>query len=320
MKYRVLANDGIAEVAKQKMIDAGLEVVTDKIEQDRLNTELNGFDALIVRSATKVRKDLIDLCPNLKFIGRAGVGMDNIDVEYARGIGRMVANTPAASSQSVAELVFAHLFGMARFLHHSNRAMPISGDIDFKVLKKNFSAGIELRGKTLGIIGFGRIGQAVARMALGLGMNVMPFKLDHDEVKIDIDFFKIKDAAMTITVATDPYEELLAKSDFITLHVPSVNKPVLGKSEFSQMKDGVCIVNTSRGGVVDEEELLIALNNGKVKHAALDVFENEPTPKKELLHHPNISLSPHIGASTLEAQHRIGLEMADRVIDFFKNL
>jgi len=313
---KILINDGMHTDAIIKLKTSGFEVDTVTIDQEMLPEFLKTYDAIVVRSATKVRQDLIDTAPNLKVIGRAGVGMDNIDVAYARSKGIKVINTPAASSQSVAELVFAHLFSMARNLYISNRKMPSSGASDFKSLKKAFSKGIELRGKTLGIIGFGRIGQSVARMALGLGMNVMPFKLDHDEVKIGIDFFKIKDAEITITVNVDDYEELLSQSDFITLHVPFPQgaKPVLTSKQFNLMKDGVMVVNTSRGGVIVEDDLLEALDNGKVASAALDVFENEPTPRKEILEHPNISLSPHIGASTIEAQRRIGMEMADKLI------
>jgi len=317
---KILINDGMHSDAIIKLKTSGFEVDTVTIDQEMLPEFLKNYNAIVVRSATKIRKDLIDLAPNLKVIGRAGVGMDNIDVEYARSKGISVLNTPAASSQSVAELVFAHLFSMSRNLFQSNRQMPEQGATDFKSLKKACSKGIELRGKTLGIIGFGRIGQSVARMALGLGMNVMPFKLNHDQVKISIDFFKIKDAEMTITVTVDNYEELLSQSDFITLHVPFPPgaKPVLTTNQFNLMKDGVMVVNTSRGGVIVEADLLAALNEGKVAAAALDVFENEPMPNQEILSHPKISLSPHIGASTVEAQRRIGMEMADKLISIFK--
>lgn len=319
---KVLINDGMSASGIELLKSANLDVHTEHIAQENLLEELKSFDAIVVRSATKVRKDLIDACPNLKVIGRAGVGMDNIDVEYARSIGRKVINTPGASSQSVAELVFAHFFSMARYLYQSNREMPSKGATDFKALKKSYAKGIELRGKQLGIIGFGRIGQAVAKTGLGLGMHILPFKLDHDSVKIGIDFFKIKDAEINITVHVDPYEEILRDSDFITLHVPFPPgaKPVITKKEFDQMKDGVYIVNTSRGGVIVEDDLLEALDSGKVAGAALDVFENEPMPRKEILEHPKISLSPHIGASTVEAQARVGEEMAEKLIKALKDI
>ena len=315
---RILANDGIAEDAKRLLEKAGHEVVTDKIAQEDLDTELNNFDGIVVRSATKVRADLIDKCPNLKFIGRAGVGMDNIDVAYARDKGITVSNTPSASSQSVAELVLAHMFAGARYLHHANREMPSKGDTEFKALKKDYSKGYELRGKNIGIIGFGGIGQALGRMCLGLGMNVLPFSLHHDEVRMEIDFFKVEHASLNIHVKTDDLDTILKYSDFISLHVPSMDTPLIGREEFSKMKDGVAIINTSRGGVIDEEALIEALDSGKVRFAGLDVFENEPTPRKSLLEHPNVIATPHIGGSTVEAQQRIGIEMAEIIIDCFK--
>ncbi|CAN5371966.1 D-2-hydroxyacid dehydrogenase [soil metagenome] len=316
---KILANDGIDAIAVEMLEKAGHTVDTNTIPQEELLTKLNKYDALIVRSATKVRKDLIDACPNLKVIVRAGVGMDNIDVEYARSAGKAVLNTPLASSQSVAELVFAHMFTLARFLHMSNREMPIKGETDFNKLKKNYAAGVELMGKTLGIIGFGAIGQSVARMALGLGMNVLPFKLHHAEVKIYIDYFKIKDAEVAIKMRTENFDDLLAHSDFITLHTPfkEGDAPILYKERFDKMKDGVFIINTARGGVVVEQDLVDAINSGKVAGAALDVFENEPLPSKAVLEHPKISLTPHIGASTNEAQERVGIEVADKLIAFF---
>ena len=317
---KILANDGIDDSGKVLLEKAGFQVDTTFIPQDELKTRLNEYDVVVVRSATKIRKEQIDSAPNLKVILRAGVGMDNIDVEYAKQAGKTVMNTPKASSQSVAELVFAHMFTISRFLHDSNRNMPLKGATDFNKLKKNYAEGIELRGKTLGIIGFGSIGQAVARMALGLGMNVMPFKLNHAEVKIDVDIFKIKDASLTVTVRTDEFDDLLAQADFITLHVPfkEGDPAVLYKERFDKMKDGVRIINTARGGVVVEKDLLDALNSGKVAAAALDVFENEPLPSQEILQHPKISLTPHIGASTGEAQERIGGEIAEKLIEFFK--
>ena len=313
---KVLINDGMSDTAVQLLKNAGLDVRTENLAQEALMTQLQKYDAIVVRSATKVRRVLIDACPKLKVIARAGVGMDKIDVDYARRIGRKVINTPGASAQSVAELVFAHFFTMARCLHQSNREMPLKGSTDFKSLKKSYASGTELRGKQLGIIGFGRIGQAVAKMGLGLGMHILPFKLHHESVKIGIDFFKIKHAEINITVHTDPYEQILNDSDFITLQVPFPKdaKPVITKEEFAQMKDGVYIVNTSRGGVIVEDDLLEALDSGKVAGAALDVFENEPLPKREILEHPKISLSPHIGASTIEAQNRVGVEMAHKLI------
>ena len=318
---RILANDGIDAIGKKMLTDAGFEVVTEKVAQDKLADELKNYDAILVRSASKVTEDIISACPNLKVIGRAGVGMDNIDVEFAKYKGIKVINTPEASAQSVAELVFAHLFGMVRFLYDSNRKMPVEGAEKFNDLKKAYSEGIELKGKTLGIIGFGKIGQTTARIALGLGMNVKIFKLHAAEVKIAFDFFKtFSNAAIMISMKTVTFEDLLQNSDFITMHVPFPKgaAPVITKKEFAMMKNGVGIVNTARGGVIVEEDLLDALNSGKVSFAALDVFKNEPNPSKALLDHPRISLTPHIGASTKEAQERIGIEIAQKIIDALK--
>lgn len=319
---KILANDGIDKAGKAILEAAGITVSTDKIAQEDLPVALKEFDGILVRSATTVRKDLIDACPNLKLIGRAGVGMDNIDVAYAREKGLKVINTPEASSQSVAELVFAHMFTMTRFLHDANRNMPGSETKErFNELKKNYSAGIELKNKTLGIIGFGNIGQAVARMGLGLGMNIMPFKLRAEDVKIEIDFFRtMTNAKMVLTMKCVPFEQLLAESDFITLHVPFPKgaPPIIAKREFEQMKKGVMVVNTARGGAVHEGDLIEALNNGKVAAAGLDVFEGEPIIKEEIRNHPRVSLSPHIGGSTLEAQERIGIEIAEKIVAHFK--
>lgn len=297
---------------------AGFEVHTDKIAQDDLPAELPKYDVICVRSATKVRKALIDQCPNLKIIARGGVGLDNIDVDYARSKGIQVINTPAASSESVAELVFAHLFGLVRSLHLSNRAMPASGDTQFKALKKSYSKGVQLRGKTIGIIGFGRIGQETARIALGLGMHVLPVDLYVDAVDMKLQVYGAPNVALSVRMETVAMEEMLAQADFISLHIPFTGKPVLSTNEFDQMKDGVILINAARGGTVDEDALLKALNDGTVAAAGLDVFENEPTPRRDVLEHPNVSLTPHIGASTVEAQANIGVELAEKITAFFK--
>jgi D-3-phosphoglycerate dehydrogenase len=312
---KVLANDGIATSGVIALENAGFEVDLTTVAQDQLIDYINKhkIDVLLVRSATKVRKDLIDACPTLKIIGRGGVGMDNIDVEYAREKGIHVINTPAASSHSVAELVFAHLFGMVRFLYDSNRSMPLEGDSKFKDLKKAYAKGIELKGKTLGILGFGRIGQATAKVALGVGMKVIAFDPYIDSERLELEFYDGQ--TVYFTIDTISKEEVLQQADFITLHVPAQKEYVISTDEFNMMKDGVCIVNAARGGVIDEVALVAALNSGKVSKAALDVFENEPSPEVQLLMNPNISLTPHIGAATSEAQHRIGSELADQIIE-----
>lgn len=309
---KILANDGVDNAAIKLLEDAGFTVDTQHIPQEELLTKLQEYDVITVRSATKVRKDLIDACPNLKIIARGGVGMDNIDVEYARGKGITVINTPAASSISVAELVFAHLFNGVRHLHDSQRLMPVDGHTKFGALKKKYAKGLELRGKTLGIIGFGRIGQEAARIALGLGMDVLV--TDITEISPKITLHLSGGISVDVNVKQVSFKELLQNSDFITLHVPYLGRAMIGEEEFALMKDHVGLVNASRGGIIDENALIDALQSGKLAFAGLDVFENEPTPKQELLMNPKISLSPHIGAATEEAQQRVGQELAQQII------
>lgn len=315
---KVLANDGISKSGIDALHSKGFEVITTKVAQEQVANYINSHDVavILVRSATKVRKDIIDACPGLKIIGRGGVGMDNIDVEYARSKGIHVINTPASSSESVAELVFAHLFTGVRFLQDANRNMPLEGDTNFEGLKKAYANGIELRGKTLGIIGFGRIGQAVAKMALGLGMKVIAADKFVDKADVRVDFYNGQ--FINVSFETEPLEDVIKHSDFITLHVPAQEGYVIGKEEFLLMKDNVGIVNCSRGGVIDEVALIEALDNEKVLFAGLDVFENEPTPEIRILMHPKISLTPHIGAATLEAQDRIGTELAEQIFSILK--
>jgi D-3-phosphoglycerate dehydrogenase len=315
---KVLANDGISPSGIKTLEKGGFEVITTKVAQEQVANFINAnhVSVILVRSATKVRKDIIDNCPSLKIIGRGGVGMDNIDVAYAREKGIHVINTPASSSESVAELVFAHLFSGVRFLHDANRNMPLEGDTNFEGLKKAYANGIELRGKTLGIIGFGRIGQAVAKMALGLGMKVIASDKYVGEAVIRVDFYNGQ--FINVDIVTEPMEDLLKHSDFVTLHVPAQDGYVIGRDELNIMKDNVGIINAARGGVIDEVALVEALDEGKVLFAGLDVFENEPTPEIKLLMHPNISLTPHIGAATLEAQDRIGTELAEQIISLLK--
>jgi len=318
MSKKILANDGISNSGIQALETAGFEVMTTTVAQEQLANFINqeNIVGLLVRSATQVRSDLIDACPNLKLIGRGGVGMDNIDVSYAKEKGIYVINTPASSSSSVAELVFAHLFGGVRFLHDANRNMPLEGDKNFKGLKKNYGSGTELRGKTLGVLGFGRIGQATAKIALGIGMKVIFYDPFIEETKIDLTFFDGQ--TMSFSLTNSPKEEILKMSDFITLHVPAQKEYVIGKRELELMKPGVGLVNAARGGVIDEVALLDAIDQGKVAFAGLDVFESEPVPEIRILMHPKISLSPHIGAATGEAQDRIGTELAEQIISLLQ--
>ena len=310
---KILANDGISPSGVEALESNGYEVSTTNVAQEQLINHINEnqIDVLLVRSATTVRKDLIDACPSLKIIGRGGVGMDNIDVDFARDKGLHVINTPAASSSSVAELVFAHLYGGVRYLFDANRQMPLEGDTKFKVLKKNYAGGSELRGKTMGIIGFGRIGQETAKIALGVGMNVIahdPF-MEKAALKVALG----NDITVDYSIPMASFETVIKDADFISLHVPAQDKPVIGKKEFAMMKKGAGLINAARGGVIDEEALLDALDSGQLSFAGLDTFVNEPKPAMKVLMHPNVSLTPHIGAATNEAQDRIGTELAQQI-------
>ena len=311
---KILANDGLDQSGIDALTEKGFEVITTKVPQEFLVEYINenNIRTVLVRSATQIRKELIDACPSIEIIGRGGVGMDNIDVDYARSKNIHVINTPSASSESVAELVFAHLFSGARFLQDSNRKMPITGDSEFAKLKKSYEKGIELRSKTIGIIGMGRIGQEVARIALGLGMRVIAADNNVGRASIKVKFYN--NQFINVDIETEPLEGVLRHADFLTLHVPAQKDGyMIGEKEFAMMKDGVAVVNCSRGGVIDEEALISALDSGKVAFAGLDVFINEPTPSKEVLNHPKISLTPHTGASTVEAQDRIGLSLAEQI-------
>ena len=312
---KVLANDGISQSGIDALKASGFEVITTNVAQEQLISYINEnqIKVLLVRSATTARKDLVDSCPSLKIIGRGGVGMDNIDVAYAREKGLKVINTPASSSASVAELVFAHLYGGVRFLYDSNRNMPLEGELNFKGLKKAYAKGIELRGKTIGIIGFGRIGQEVAKIALGVGMRVIAADKFMEAATIQVVFFDGQTVDVTIKIQSQ--ESLLAEADFISLHVPAQNDYVIGAREIEQMKAGAALINAARGGVVDEVALLKALEDGKLSFAGLDTFEEEPKPAMQVLMHPKVSLTPHIGAATGEAQDRIGEELAQQIAE-----
>ena len=314
---RILINDGMHPKGVELLKDAGHDVDTNFILQEELTAKLNSYDAVLVRSATKIRKELIDQSPNLKLIGRGGVGLDNIDVTYAKDKGIAVFNTPAASTRSVAELAIAHLFGIVRSLPIVNKKMAIDGINDFKSLKKTASKGIELEGKTLGLIGFGRIAKETASIALGCGMKIIAFDPYISEGDVPVKLHPSYDNNFKINVKTTTKEEVLAESDFISLHIPGGQGYVLDAPEFEQMKDGVGIVNCARGGTISENALIDAINSEKVKYVATDVFENEPPTDDRLLRMDNVGLSPHIGASTQEAQERVGVQLAKSVIDYF---
>lgn len=315
---KILANDGISQTGIDALKRDGFDITTINVSQEQLIDYINEnqIEALLVRSATTARKELIDSCPGLKLIGRGGVGMDNIDVEYAKSKGIQVINTPAASSASVAELVFAHLYGGVRFLYNSNRNMPLEGETNFKGLKKAFAKGTELRGKTLGIIGFGRIGQEVAKIGLGIGMNIIASDKFIDQVDLKITLST--GDSVDVKIKTQDFDDLIENSDFISLHVPAQKSYVINAEVLSKMKKGVGIINAARGGVIDEVALVDSLDSGHLSFAALDTFENEPNPEIKLLMHDKISLTPHIGAATLEAQDRIGEELASQISRLLK--
>ncbi|MAM04528.1 MAG: 3-phosphoglycerate dehydrogenase [Flavobacteriales bacterium] len=315
---RILANDGISQKGYNALKEKGFSIITEKIDQKNIIDYINKekIEVLLVRSATKVGKDILDSCPSIKVIGRGGVGMDNIDVEHARKKNITTFNTPSASSTSVAELVFTHLFSMTRYLFDSNRKMPLYGDSEFKKLKSNYSNGKELFGKNLGIIGFGRIGKEVARIAIGIGMNIIV----HDKFisNSDIELKYFNGETKKINIKTVSMDTVLKESDFITLHIPkSEDNPIIGANEIGKMKNGSGIINASRGGIIDEDALMFALDKEKLSYAGLDVYNNEPKPSIHLMMHNAISLTPHIGAATIEAQEKIGLELAEQICSFY---
>lgn len=312
---RVLANDGISKAGEQALRDAGIEVLDNRVAQDHVINFINenNVDVLLVRSATKVKQNLIDACPNLKIIGRGGIGMDNIDVEHAIEKGKYVINTPTASSKSVAELVFGHFFSLARFLHESNRLMPLEGETHFNAMKKSFSNAYELSGKTLGVIGFGSIGQEVIKIGISLGMKVKVLTRKPRTEVLTLSFFDGQSVNFEIT-STNDTDAFLKDADFISINTPQTNEYVIDTPQFEKMKDGVYIVNTARGGVMNEVALIDFIESGKVAGAALDVFENEPNPELPLLMNPALSLSPHIGGNTVDAQEKIGVELAEQII------
>lgn len=310
----VLANDGISEKGIQLLKEADITVLDARVSAEHLSNFINenNVDVLLVRSATQVRKNLIDECPNLKIIGRGGVGMDNIDVDYAIDKGIYIINTPKASCKSVAELVFAHFFSLARFLHESNRLMPLEGETKFNTLKKSFNNATELSGKTLGVIGMGNIGLEVIKIGISLGMSIVAYNRTPKTENVKISFFDGQ--SLHFEIKSVNLDEVLKKSDFISINISNTEKYFIDNEQIARMKEGVFIANTARGGVLNEVALIDAIERGKVAGAALDVFENEPNPEIEILMNPALSLSPHIGGNTLEAQNRIAEELAEQII------
>lgn len=318
---KILANDGISKAGELMLKDAGMEFLDIRVAQEQLSKFIQDHqvDVLLVRSATKVRKDLIDACPSLKIIGRGGVGMDNIDVEYAREKGISVINTPLASSRSVAEMVFAHFFSLARFLHEANRMMPLEGETQFNALKKSYANAVELKGKTLGVIGFGGIGKEVATMGIALGMKVKLLTRTPRTETVSLHFFDGQKVDFNLT-STNDSATFLSDVDFLSINTPKTDGYLIDTPQFEMMKDGVFIVNTARGGVINEAALIDFIEEGKVAGAALDVFENEPQPELALLMNPHLSLSPHLGGNTLDAQEKIGTELATQIIELSRKI
>ncbi len=315
---KILANDGIDLSAKQQLEQAGFQVETQKVDQQDLINQINQeeYQVLLVRSATKVDASLLEACKTLKLIGRAGVGLDNIDLVKAKELGVKVFNTPSSSSIAVAELIVGAMFALSRKLDAAAQKMPKEGHEHFKSLKKSFK-GSELRGKTLGIIGFGRIGKALASYAYALGMKVVAHDAFlNDTVELEL---KIADQKMKLSQHLSSFDEVLQKSDYLSLHIPKAKdrSPIIGESEFKQMPSNAYLLNAARGGVVDEMALLDALDRDEIAGAFLDVFEQEPTPNSALLKHSKILSTPHIGASTIEAQQRIGIEICEHIFEYF---
>lgn len=310
----VLANDGISEKGIQLLKEADITVLDARVSAEHLSNFINenNVDVLLVRSATQVRKNLIDECPNLKIIGRGGVGMDNIDVDYAIDKGIYIINSPKASCKSVAELVFAHFFSLARFLHESNRLMPLEGETKFNTLKKSFNNATELSGKTLGVIGMGNIGLEVIKIGICLGMSIVAYNRTPKTENVKISFFDGQ--SLHFEIKSVNLDEVLKKSDFISINISNAEKYFIDNEQIAMMKEGVFIANTARGGVLNEVALIDAIERGKVAGAALDVLENEPNPEIEILMNPALSLSPHIGGNTREAQNRIAEELAEQII------
>jgi len=299
---KVLICDPVAQSAVEGIKNIGLDVeVNDSISVDELMDVIGEYNAIVVRSRTKVRKPLIDKAENLKVIVRGGVGLDNIDVAYAESKGISVLNTPAASSASVAELAIGYLFALARRIPQTTASMRAG------LWEKKKFKGTEIGGKILGVIGFGRIGQETAKRASALGMDVIAYD----------PYITADDGHVLV-----PLDELLAKSDYITLHVPHMESThhIINAESIEKMKDGVRIINCARGGVVDEQALYEAIKSGKVAGAALDVFEKEPPEGSSLFELEEVLGSPHIGASTVEGQGRVGSEIVERLADFFKEV
>ena len=313
---KILAADSFYPEGLEQLRQEGFEVIEHRISREHLADFINseGIEGILVRSSTQLDQELLSLCPNLKLIGRGGIGTDNIDLTYCQRAGIQVVTTPGASSRSVAELVFAHFFSMARHLHESNRLMPLEGESRFLELKKEFARAFELEGKTLGIIGLGNIGKEVARMGTALGMRIKVLTRTERTETLELRFHALPPVAFQLQTQTD-MESFLSDLDFLSIHTSKTEGYLLDQREFEWMKEGIYIVNTARGGVLNEVELLEQIEAGHIQGAALDVFETEPQPEVQILMNPALSLSPHLGGNTVEAQEKISRELARQIIE-----
>ncbi len=309
---KVLVNVGISANAISLLEESNFEVITTKVAQEQLENYINDehINAILISNSTEITQELIDGCPSLNLIGCSGINLNNIDVQYAKDQGLHVINTPEAVANSIAELVFAHVLGMARNLHQSNREMPLEGDSNFKDLRKLYW-GNELRGKTIGLIGMEQTAIATAKVALGMGMKVLMFDYEPKEISVEFEFFDGQTTNFSFNSVD--INELLTESDFISVHVPNKETPILSTPQFEKMKDGVGIINCTYSGLIDEIALVTSIEKEKVRYAALDVFESEPNPEIQLLMNTSLSLSPNLGTATLETQDKIGIELATQL-------
>jgi len=313
----ILINDGLSTAGIAALEKANFNLFNTKVAQSQLANYIhkNNIEILLIKNNTQIDKELIDQCLQLQLIGSIGIDLDNIDVAYAEKKEIKVIHSPNAYSRGVAEMVFAHIFSNIRYLKNTNQDMPLEGDSRFKELKSGYSNASELQGKTLGIIGFGRTGKEVAKIALGLGMKVLVNSKDSEETSIKLNFFDGQEVSFAIPYAS--LQEVLKTADIVTLHVPTQGLYLIRKEELELMKPTAGIINTSKGDILDEVALVEALNDKKIAFAGLDVFEKEPNPEIQILMHPDISLSPHIAGSTQEAQDKSGVELSNQIINIF---
>ena len=311
---KILANDGLSNAATAILIEKNIEVITTKVAQEQLIPFINSndIDVLIVRNATKIRLNLLLECPTLKLIFKGGNKLEKEIELQISAAGKQLLYAEESTANSIAEMVFAHLFSGARMLYDANRLMPLEGDSNFESLQKGFASGQELKGRTLGIIGFNRSGKEVAKYAAALGMRVLVSDTNEENLLIKLDFFSGE--SISIPLEKADREQLLKNSDYISIHVDEQHDYVISKADYDQMKDGVGIVNCAFGRALNEVDLIAALEEEKVLFAGLDRFEEEPNPAIQVLMHPQISLSPNIARSSIDVQERSDLEFANTLL------